>query len=474
MSKLYELDAVALANLIRAGKVSAREITEEALTRMAAVNPKINAVVESLEDEARTTAAALDERQARGERLGGLHGVPVTVKINVDTKGHANTNGVVAFKNNIAADDSPVVANLRRAGAIIIGITNTPAFSRRWFTDNDLHGRTLNPHDPRITPGGSSGGASAAVASGIGMIGHGNDIGGSIRYPAYACGVYGIRPSFGRVPAYNPTATVERSVVLHQSSVQGPLARSIRDLSVGLDAMAMRDPRDPWHVPASPVTGQPDAGPVRVALFDSWSGCKADAAVTRALKQAASWLADAGYIIEVVAPPSFEETVDLWRTLLTTQDHLDGVLVPSEKIADKALRKSMEGVNRAKVFTPEWFIQGLARRTTLLRAWTLFFEKYPVLLMPSSWKLPFPIDADQTPTGKHDLMAAQTPQTVLPILGLPGLSVPILTEGEAPCGVQLATARYAEAVAFEAGAVIEACAPKIRVIDPRAGRAAAE
>lgn len=465
MSRLYELDAVALASLIRDRKVSAREVTEDALARMAAVNPRINAVVDGMEAEARATARALDEKQARGDALGALHGVPVTVKVNVDTKGHATTNGIVAFKDNIAPEDSAVVANLRRAGAVIIGRTNTPAFSMRWFTDNELHGRTLNPWDPKITPGGSSGGASAATAAGIGTIGHGNDIGGSVRYPAYACGIAGIRPSFGRVPAFNPSAPVERPTVAHQSSVQGPLARSIRDLRASLDAMAMRDPRDPWHVPAPPVS-QPHTGPVRVALFDRWDGCEIDPPVARALRQAAAWLSDAGYQIEVVNPPHFEETVELWQSLIISQEIFDG-LDRLESLGDEPLRISFANfASTAKTLTPAEFIKGLAHRTTLLRAWTLFFEKYPILIMPSSWKMPFPIDADQTGDARP-LIAAQTPQTVLPILGLPGLSVPILTDGEAPCGVQLVTARYAEAIALEAGEVIEARAPKIKVIDPR-------
>ncbi|BAT57646.1 acylamidase [Variibacter gotjawalensis] len=468
MSQLYQLDAVALAALIKNKKVSAREATDDALARMAAVNPKINSVVDGMENEARAVAAALDEKQARGEAIGPLHGVPVTVKVNVDTKGHANTNGVAAFKDNIAPDDSAVVANLRRAGAVIIGRTNTPELSSRWFTDNTLHGRTLNPWDPKITPGGSSGGASAAVATGIGTIGHGNDIGGSIRYPAYACGLAGIRPSFARVPAFNPSAKVERPVMPHQTSVQGPIARSIRDLYVGLDAMAMRDPRDPWQVPVTPVSQAPKQGPVRVALFDTWHGCKADPAVTRSLKQAASWLADAGYQVEPAAPPHYDETVELWANLLETQAHFDGAgqYLDAEGSALRNFAAASSGL--AKILSPQEFIHALAQRTTLLRAWTQFFETYPILLMPSSWKLPFPIDTDQQ--GRDAviaMLAAQTPQTSLPILGLPGLAVPILTEGEAPCGVQLATARYGEAMALEAGAIIEASAPKIKVIDPR-------
>src|SRR5699024_9136974 len=140
-----------------------------------------------------------DRRRAAGEKLGPLHGVPVAIKINSDQAGYATTQGVVAFKEAIAAEDSPHVASLRRAGAVLMGRSNSPAFAYRWFTNNDLHGRTLNPWDASRTPGGSSGGASSAVASGMVPIAGGNDIGGSVRYPAYACGVVGLRPTVGRV-----------------------------------------------------------------------------------------------------------------------------------------------------------------------------------------------------------------------------------------------------------------------------------
>ena len=197
---LWSWSAQRLSAAIRSGAVSAREAAASSLQRVQAVNPALNAIVDLLADEALAAADAADAARRRGDVLGPLHGVPVTVKVNVDLKGRATTNGVVAFKDNIATEDSPVVANLRRAGAVIIGRTNTPAFSVRWFTENDLHGRTLNPWSRDHTPGGSSGGASSAVAAGMGAIAHGNDLAGSVRYPAYCTGVCGLRPSFGRVP----------------------------------------------------------------------------------------------------------------------------------------------------------------------------------------------------------------------------------------------------------------------------------
>lgn len=224
-AELWKWDAVDMARGIRERVVSSREVVQASLDRMAQVNPKLNAVVVDLGPQAIADAEAADAALARDDTLGLLHGVPVSVKSNVDQRGQATSNGVVAFAKNIAQEDSPVVANLRKAGAVIVGRTNTPAFSMRWDTDNDLHGRTLNPWSAVHTPGGSSGGASASVAAGITPIAHGNDLAGSIRYPAYCTGIVGLRPSFGRVPAFNPSALVERSLSLQWMSVQGPLAR---------------------------------------------------------------------------------------------------------------------------------------------------------------------------------------------------------------------------------------------------------
>jgi amidase len=289
MTDLWRQDATEQARLIRTGAISSVELTKATLARVGAINPKINAIVDLMAEDALQAAEAADRKTRAGEHRGSLHGVPVTVKINVDFAGRANTNGVVAYKDNIAKDDNPVVSNLKKAGAIVIGRTNTPAFSMRWFTDNALHGRTLNPWDKEVTPGGSSGGAAASLITGMGAIAHGNDIGGSIRYPAYACGLQGIRPSFGRVPTYNSSLAAERPHVAQYASMQGPLARSIRDLRLSLDAMSMRDTRDPLWIPLEPVN-IPSEGPTKVALFDTWDGCKADPQVAEALDKSAKWL----------------------------------------------------------------------------------------------------------------------------------------------------------------------------------------
>ncbi|HJZ20762.1 MAG TPA: amidase family protein, partial [Bradyrhizobium sp.] len=176
MQDLWRLSAADLARLIASKKISAREAAQAALSRRDAVNPLINAVVDHRPEDALAQADAIDAAIARNEDVGALAGVPVTVKVNIDQVGFANTNGLRLQRDIIARGNSPVVDNLRKAGAVIVGRTNCPAFSYRWFTTNLLHGDTKNPRDPAITPGGSSGGASAAVAAGIGHIAHGTDI----------------------------------------------------------------------------------------------------------------------------------------------------------------------------------------------------------------------------------------------------------------------------------------------------------
>ena len=465
--QLWQWDAVDLARAVRTRAISAREAVGAALDRLQAVNPKINAVVQILGDQALDAASAADEQVRRGDPVGPLHGVPVTIKVNVDQQGCATTNGVVAFRDLIADTDSPPVANWKKAGAIIVGRTNTPAFSWRWFTDNELHGATLNPWNSGITPGGSSGGAAAALAAGIGALAHGNDIGGSVRYPAYACGLAGIRPSFGRVPSFNGTAAEERSLSSQLMSVQGPLARRVRDLRIGLAAMAQFDPRDPWWVPA-PLQGPPPARPIRVAFCTDPGGLGVSPSVAAAVRQAAGWLAEAGYAVEEREPPDFMAAVEAWHAIVGTESRF-GIMPMIEKYGDEAVKRSARGFEEsAPDLDLAGFSKALARRATLLRAWMLFFEDYPLVLMPMSAEPPFPAGLDQgDDAARHRLVTAQRMQFPPACLGLPGISVPTGAVDGVPMGAQIIAGRFREDLLFDAAEVVEARAPMPTPIDPR-------
>jgi amidase len=467
MSELWRWDAVEIARGVRTRLISSREAVQSCLDRIAAVNPRLNAIVEILADEALAAADAADAAIARGDEVGLLHGVPVTIKVNIDQAGRATTNGVVAFRDVVAGEDSPPVANWRKAGAIIVGRTNTPAFSYRWFTNNDLHGTTLNPWKTDLTPGGSSGGAAAAVASGMGPLAHGNDYGGSIRYPAYACGVVGLRPTLGRVPAFNATVKGERPITAQIMSVQGPLARRVRDARVGLAAMSAADPRDPWWVPA-PLEGPPPVRPIRVAVCADPFGNGVDPAVADAVRTAAGWLAEAGYAVEETALPHAAEAAWLW-TLLVMNDARRALAPAAFEHGDEAIRRAMTAMlDLTPPVDLDGFMQGLERRATILRESLLFLDRYPLALLPVSMEPPFIRDLDQGGTAvMKRIMQAQNPLFAFAVLGLPGISVPTSVQGgTTPMGVQIVASRYREDLCLDAAEIVEARAGIKTPTDP--------
>ncbi|WP_341887157.1 amidase family protein [Variovorax sp. YR752] len=452
---LWQRSATDIANAVRRREVSCREVTTSVLARIAELNPRLNALAEVLADEALASADAADARTLRGDALGPLHGVPVSIKVNVDQAGHATTNGVIPLKDHIAREDAPVVAHWRSAGAVIVGRSNTATYSSRWFTDNGVHGRTLNPWDAAVTPGGSSGGAASAVASGMGALAHGNDIGGSIRYPAYACGVAGLRPTAGRVPAFNPSATSERGITPQLMSVQGPLARSIADLRLGYEAMARPDARDPNWVPMPHDLPRP-TGPIRVALFKRTPGIPVDPAVTQALDDAARWLQQAGYEVNEAELPFFHEAAALWRTL-TVDDSRRNIIAGVEQHGDDTMRRSQRYMLEGMAETDrDGFLDALARRQALLRSWSVFMQTHPLVLMPVSWQRPCPQDEDIASLERaRALIDAQSPLLATAALGMPGLAVPTGMAGGAPIGVQLLAWRFREDLLLEAGQVLE-------------------
>jgi len=464
MSELWKLSATELASHVKTKKLTAVEITTAHLERLATVNPALNAVVQEFPEEALSAARAVDTQIANGQDPGPLCGVPVTIKVNADQTGHATTNGLKIIKDLVAKTDSPVVSNIKKAGGVIVGRTNTPAFSLRWFTNNDLHGQTLNPHDKSITPGGSSGGAAAAVASGICAIGHGTDIGGSIRYPAYACGLHGLRPTLGRIPAYNASGD-ERNIGAQLMAVSGPLARTMDDIALALEAMSAADPRDPWWVPA-PI----DLGtfPKRAALTIAPEGMPVVPEVKAALTDAAKRLEADGWTVEEVPCPPMREAADLNAKLWMGEMRYGA----KEMIAKEAEANSMWIFDRMTKRSPDIDMHGLLialqARAGLLREWSLFMQKYPVLLCPVSGQLPFPQQYDVSSDQNFNAaMEAQLTQLAIPLLGLPGLTVSTGFAGKTPVGVQLIAGRYREDILLAAGTSIERGGPSPSVIDPQ-------
>ena len=463
MTDLWRMSATEIADAVRSKQLSAVEVTEAHLKRMDDVNPAINAVVQEFPQEALASARAVDATIAQGKDPGVLCGVPVTVKVNIDQKGHATTNGLKLLKDLIAETDSPVVSNFRKAGGVIVGRTNTPAFSLRWFTKNDLHGQTLNPCDKTITPGGSSGGASATVASGICAIGHGTDIAGSIRYPAYACGLHGLRPTLGRVPAFNASGA-DRHIGAQMMAVSGPIARTIADIRIALNAMSAEDLRDPWWVPVPYDQGK---FPRRAALTVAPDGMSVATEVEIALRDATQRLKDAGWTVDEVQCPSMHLAAKINEQLWMTEMRVGaGDLIEKEAEADSQfVYQQME--NRIDPVNVESLLGALQTRVALVREWQEFMQKYPVLICPVSGELPFSQQQDvRSEAAFEAIMEAQLTQRALPVLGLPCLAVSTGLVGKIPVGVQLVAGRYREDILLAAGADIESAGPKIGIADP--------
>jgi amidase len=461
-AELWKWDAFDLAEAIRLGGISSREAVAACLDRLDQVNARINAIVHVLGESALAAAEAADQAVGSGTNLGPLHGVPVTIKDNVDQEGAPRTDGVLAYKDQVTQEDSAAVGNWRRAGAIIIGRSNTPAFSARWDTDNDIHGRTFNPWSRRRTAGGSSGGAAAALACGIGPLAHGNDLGGSIRYPAFCCGVTGIRPSMGRVPSHNPSVAEESPLVAQLIAVNGLLARRVRDLRLGLEPLSSRDARDPNWVPA-PLFGPPPARPIRVALVPTAPGLHVHPEVEAAVHKAGAALAATGYAVEEVQPPSIEAAAQLWAKLGASDTrHLGWPTL--EKHADQGVKRVNHLFMQA---SPELDLPGYQRALAEVRAhrraWGLFLERYPIVVGPNSGDLAFEIgfDARDLAAMRH-LLQAQALMVAVNLLGLPAVAVPtgrVAVEDAPmglPIGVQVIAGAFREDLALEAAETIEA------------------
>ena len=237
---LWRRSATTLADLIRTKQTSCQEVVESHLGRIEAVNGRLNAITVVLADSAMVAAAEADRR----EPTGPLHGVPFTIKENIDCLDSATTRGVPALADSMPSLDAPVVARMKAAGAIPLGRTNLPELGMRITTDNPLHGRTLNPWHADRTPGGSSGGEASALASGMSPLGLGNDIGGSVRNPAFCCGVASLKPSAGRIPHASSIPPEDSGLAAQLLLTEGPIARHVKDLRLAYETLSGRDSRD--------------------------------------------------------------------------------------------------------------------------------------------------------------------------------------------------------------------------------------
>jgi amidase len=470
--EFWRWPATRLARAIAAGDLSSREVVASCLQRIDAVNPKLNALVEVRPEESLAAARLADDMVTGRQELGPLHGVPVAIKINTDQAGYATTDGVVAFAGAIADRDSAQVSILRRAGAVLLGRSNSPAFAYRWFTSNDLHGRTLNPWDATRTPGGSSGGASSAVASGMVPLAQGNDIAGSIRYPAHVCGLVGLRATVGRLAHSRYAPGMDPPLSIQVMAVDGPIARSIDDLRLAYAGMAaFSDPRDPSHVPGAVAPPTPKS-PRRVGLLRDVGAATPSPAVNTALDEAAERLLGAGYEVDEIEQPLLEEAWRLWW-LLAWQD-IRVIMPLIEQVGDEAIKKVTAHCDAIAV---DWwgenpglieYMKGYARRSTLRSHLAQFLQDYPVVLLPISAEPAFVQDADIASLEScRRAITAGWSMMAISLLDFPALAVPTGVTDGLPAGVQLLGRRFDEVSLLDVGAVIEAGSGILTPIAPR-------
>lgn len=466
MSKeLWRLDACEIAEGIRTGLFSSREVVTSCLERAEATNDMINALTEIRAEEALAAADIADRAVVQGQTLGALHGVPVTIKGNVDLAGWATVNGCAALKENIAAETSPCAQNWLNAGAVVIGRTNTPEFCCRWETNNEVYGPTRNPWNLDLTPGGSSGGAAASLAAGITPLAHGTDLGGSLRHPAQACGIASIRPTLGRVPDYVPTEH-EASIGIQMMNTDGPMARRIADVRLGLRAMAARDIRDPWWVPA-PLEA-PERSDLPIAVIVDPLNQGVDDQVASGIEHTAALLADAGYGVGYEEPETLAEAGEVWKNIVVGELFMG--LEPAVKdICGPSLTRMLKHYHLAfPDWTPEKYNLAFGQRRRVLRDWLAFFQRYSVIVAPVSTKPPQGIDHDiATPESSMSTIHSMRMTFAVNALSLPSAVVPVGLKDGLPQAVQIIGAPFEEMRCLEVAEAIERRVERCTPMDPR-------
>ncbi len=467
-SELWRMGAAALAEAIREKQVSSREVVEAHLARIEQVNPAVNAITVVLAETALEAADSADRLVTAGGPLGPLHGVPFTVKENIDLAGSGTTNGLVAMKDAAPPVDGPQIMQIKAAGGIPIGRTNLPEFGLRWHTGNDLRGATRNPWDPTLTPGGSSGGEAAALATGMTPLGMGNDLGGSLRWPSQCCGTAAIRPTRGRVPNHSALMPADPPAGLQIMAVQGPMARHVRDLDLALSCMSGPDSRDPWWTPA-PLKG-PEV-PRRVAVTCDPAGVGADAAIVAAIKRAADALRDAGYTVEEADPPMVADARELWGKMVIAE--VNAALLPMMQMtagpdALRFLELATEATADSGALDYAGYVQAFSQRAAIARAWAQFHERYPLVLGPIASAQPFEVGYDlRGPSEVRNILEALSLVLTVNLLGLPAVVLPVGVADGLPQGVQIIGDRYREDLCLAAGQAIEERLGVVTPIEPR-------
>ncbi len=444
MSEIIYWSAMRMARALRAREVSSRELVDESLARIDSINAKINAVVQRVDERARAEADELDREAEAGNFRGPLHGVPITVKDSLDTAGIVSTGGTLGRRDFVPEEDAPVVARLRAAGAVLLGKTNTPELTLSGETSNLIYGRTNNPYDLERSPGGSSGGSAAIVASGGSALELGSDTGGSIREPAHLCGIAGIKPTSGRTPRSGHI--IPFGGVTDALTQIGPMARYVEDLAVALPLICGPDGSDPAAVPVN--LGDPAAiepGRLRVAWYADNGIVAADAEIQRVVAETARALRGEVERLDDRVLPGMRELVDLTRELRESTNA--GVILRLlKRYGTTEPGPDLDGyLTKKSLAASECVDPALIEAIDAARGRALeFFRDYDAILCPPSQALARPHGASRG-DGFDDWSYA----TIFNTLGWPGVSLRAGTAaGGLPVGVQLVAAPWREDVAL--------------------------
>lgn len=455
----WQMSGTETARLVRDRRLSAREVAESHIARIDAVNEKLNAIVLRTDDDALASASRVD-----ADPIGALAGVAITTKINTDHVPYPTTNGIKALRDNIATRTHPCVEGLLAAGGSMLGRTNSPAFAMRAHTENELHGETLNPHGIEISSGGSSGGAASAVASGMCQIAQGNDVAGSVRWPAHQNGVIGLRPTIGRLPS-GGTNPNPRGWSAANMSTQGPIARTMADIEAGY--VAMRDANwatEPNWIPARNDFATPDR--LRVAVvFDD--GRPIDPVVRDTVRKVADLLADAGHDVVDTAPSMQDEFFGLWKRL-GVLDMILGLVAMLPAIDDAGLTTAWN--NWKDSFPPatgETFLKALQDRDMVMRTWTSFLTEHDVVVTPLMSALTIPRRGDIAhPNAMNEFDEIGRWGINLSAIAVPALAFPVGSHEGTPLGVQIAARAWREDKLFLAGRDLERALGEVVPVDP--------
>jgi Asp-tRNA(Asn)/Glu-tRNA(Gln) amidotransferase A subunit family amidase len=460
LDELTNKSACALAAMIRSREVSPVEVVEAHLRRIEALNPRLNAIV-TLAPDAIERAREAEAMLMRGDLKGALHGVPLTIKDTIDTLGLRTTCGSALYAGRVPAVDATAVARLRAAGAIVLGKTNTAEMALTYEASNPLFGRTSNPHDLRLTAGGSSGGEAAAISACLTPAGLGSDLMGSIRVPAHFCGIFGLKPTAARVSTsgHTPPATGALSL----GAVVGPLARHVEDLSLLLHAMTGMNSTEYAYAPPA----QRDERAIdklrgsRVAwyVFDGVSPVNEE--MTTAVQRAARALDEAGLIAVEQRPPGIERGPQLWSALFSRAafNYLRRAYDGKENLAGPDARFLLSAAVGADAPTLDDYLAAWNERDYLLGELMSWMDRTPLIIAPVGACEAFEHGARKVRVGEQpvSIFRAFGYSQTYNVYGLPVVSVPAgRTRAGLPVGVQIIGKPFAEETVLAAASIVEA------------------